>query len=85
VRDVQTIAGDIHEHHAGLDRLAPRHRLVFVLRHLESMTVEEVGARMDLSISTVKRLLTRATDKLSRWIETDPDLASFLDEQGWRP
>jgi RNA polymerase sigma factor (sigma-70 family) len=71
--------------YALLDRLAPRHRLVFVLRHLESMTVEEVGARMDLSISTVKRSLTRATDKLSRWIETDPDLAGFLDEQGWRP
>jgi RNA polymerase sigma-70 factor (ECF subfamily) len=69
--------------YALLDRLAPRHRLVFVLRHLESMTVEEAAARMDLSISTVKRLLTRATDKLSQWIESDPDLVGFLDEKGW--
>ena len=68
-----------------LDRLAPRHRLVFVLRHLESMTVEEAAARMELSISTVKRLLTRATGKLSQWIEADPDLVGFLDEKGWRP
>jgi len=71
--------------YALLDRLAPRHRLVFVLRHLESMTVEEAAARMDLSISTVKRLLARATYKLSQWIEADPDLVGFLDEKGWRP
>ena len=51
--------------YALLDRLAPRHRLVFALRHLESMTVEEVAAHMELSISTVKRALERATDKLS--------------------
>jgi RNA polymerase sigma-70 factor, ECF subfamily len=70
--------------YALLDRLAPRHRLVFVLRHLESMTVEEVGAQMELSISTVKRLLGRATDKLSRWIEADPDLVEFVDQQEWR-
>ena len=70
--------------YALLDRLAPRHRLVFVLRHLESMTVEEVGAQMELSISTVKRLLSRATDKLSRWIDGDPDLVAFIDQQEWR-
>jgi RNA polymerase sigma factor (sigma-70 family) len=67
-----------------LDRLAPRHRLVFVLRHLESMTVEEVADQMELSISTVKRALDRATTKLSRWIEADRDLAGFFDDAGWR-
>lgn len=67
-----------------LDRLAPRHRLVFVLRHLESMTLEEVAEHMDLSVSTVKRVLDRATDKLSRWIEADPGLAGFLDSGAWR-
>jgi len=65
-----------------LDRLAPRHRLVYVLRNLESMTVEEVAAQMDLSISTVKRLLTRATDRLSRWIGADPDLVAFVEQHG---
>lgn len=67
-----------------LDRLAPRDRLVFVLRHLESMTVEEVGGHMNLSVSTVKRALGRATVKLSRWIEGEPGLAGFLDSAGWR-
>jgi RNA polymerase sigma-70 factor (ECF subfamily) len=65
--------------YALLDRLAPRHRLVFALRHLESMTVEEVATHMDLSVSTVKRALQHATDKLSLWIEADPGLRGFLD------
>ena len=68
--------------YALLDRLAPRHRLVFALRHLESMTLEEAAAHMQLSLSTVKRLLDRATSKLSVWIEADPELAGFLDEEG---
>jgi RNA polymerase sigma-70 factor, ECF subfamily len=66
-----------------LDRLAPRHRLVFALRHLESMTVEEVATHMDLSVSTVKRALERATTRLSVWIESDPGLSRFLDAKGW--
>ena len=69
--------------YALLDRLTPRHRLVFALRHLESMTVDEVAAHMDLSISTVKRTLERATAKLSLWIEVDPGLREFLDREGW--
>jgi RNA polymerase sigma-70 factor (ECF subfamily) len=70
--------------YALLDRLAPRYRLVFVLRHLESMTLDEAAAHMDLSVSTVKRALDHATDKLSRWIEADPELAGFIDGAGWR-
>ena len=54
----------------------------FALRHLESMTVDEVAAHMSLSISTVKRALERATEKLSIWIEADPGLAAFLDGKG---
>jgi RNA polymerase sigma-70 factor (ECF subfamily) len=68
--------------YALLDRLSPRHRLVFALRYLESMTVGEVAAHMDLSVSTVKRLLDYAILKLSRWIETDLGLAGFLAGKG---
>ena len=67
-----------------LNRLTPRNRLVFALRHLESMTLEEVATHMDLSLSTVKRALSRATDQLSRWIEADAGLAHVLEEGGWR-
>jgi RNA polymerase sigma-70 factor (ECF subfamily) len=70
--------------YALLDRLAPRHRLVFVLRHLESMTLEQVADHMDLSLSTVKRVLERATSKLSIWLEADPDLAGVFEKARWR-
>ena len=61
-----------------LDRLAPRHRLVFVLRYLESMTFDEVSAHMQLSVSTVRRALEGAMSKLSKWVGSDPDLTEFL-------
>ncbi len=66
-----------------LDRLSSRDRLVFSLRHLESMTIDEVAAAMDLSASTVKRSLEHAGEKLSRWMGADPGLAGLLDGKGW--
>jgi RNA polymerase sigma factor (sigma-70 family) len=66
-----------------LDRLASRDRLVFALRYLESMTVDEVAAAMELSASTVKRSLDHAGKKLSRWMAADPGLAGLLDGKGW--
>jgi len=68
-----------------LDRLSPKDRLIFAFRHLESMTVEEVAERMDISESTVKRSLAHATSKLSRWIETDLGMVGFLERKGWKP
>ena len=62
-----------------LDRLTPRARLVFILRRVETMTVEEIAATMDLSTSTVKRSMTQASNRLSRWIDADPGLAQVLD------
>jgi RNA polymerase sigma-70 factor (ECF subfamily) len=66
-----------------LDRLTPRDRLVFVLRRMESMTVEEIAATMDISISTVKRSITHASTRLSRWVETDPELADLARGEHW--
>jgi RNA polymerase sigma-70 factor (ECF subfamily) len=62
-----------------LDRLSPRDRLVFVLRRVESMTVEEIARTMELSTSTVKRSMARASTRLSRWISADPSLQGFLE------
>jgi RNA polymerase sigma-70 factor (ECF subfamily) len=68
-----------------LDRLSPRDRLVFVLRRVESMTVEEIASTMDISTSTVKRSMTRASTRLSRWVEADPNLRSFVGaKSAWR-
>jgi RNA polymerase sigma factor (sigma-70 family) len=74
----------LRKFYALLDRLAPRDRLVFALRHLESMTVEEIAASMELSPSTVKRSLGHAAEKLSRWIETDPGMEGLVGGKGWK-
>ncbi len=65
-----------------LERLAPRDRIVFVLRRVESMTVEEIAAAMGTSESTVKRSLARASNRLSRWMEEDTRSA---DGGRWQP
>jgi RNA polymerase sigma factor (sigma-70 family) len=65
--------------HALLDRLSSRDRLVFFLRRVESMTVEEIAATMDISMSTVKRSMANASTRLSRWIHAEPGLAEVLD------
>lgn len=68
-----------------LDRLNPRDRLVFLLRRMESLTVQEIAETMDLSTSTVKRAMARASDRLARWIELDPGLTAVNGEKGpWR-
>jgi RNA polymerase sigma-70 factor (ECF subfamily) len=67
--------------YALLDRLSPRARLAYVLRRMEAMTVEEIAATMDLSISTVKRAIAHASSRLSRWIDADPGLAGRRKER----
>jgi RNA polymerase sigma-70 factor (ECF subfamily) len=69
--------------YALLDRLTPRDRLVFVLRRMESMTVDEIAATMDISLSTVKRSMAHASSRLSRWVEADPDLAGLARGADW--
>jgi len=64
--------------YALLSRLGARERLVYALRHVESMTIEETAQAMDLSVSTVKRLQDRATGQLSRWSKTDLELTDLL-------
>jgi RNA polymerase sigma-70 factor (ECF subfamily) len=66
-----------------LNRLGSRDRLVFSLRYLESMTVEEIAKAMELSMSTVKRSLEHAGSKLSRWMGADAGMACLLEGKGW--
>lgn len=69
--------------HVLLDRLSPRDRLVFVLRRMESMTVEEISSHMNISESTVKRSMAQASSRLSRWIDADPALAGLFEKGRW--
>lgn len=64
-----------------LDQLGTRERLVFALRHLESMTLGEIAAAMEISLSTVKRAHAQAVLDVGRWIADDKDLAGFFEER----
>jgi RNA polymerase sigma-70 factor (ECF subfamily) len=74
----------LQKFHALLDRLTPRDRLSFTLRHVESMTVAEIATAMDISTSTVKRSMAHAANRLSGWIEADPGLVDLLDAKWGR-
>jgi RNA polymerase sigma-70 factor (ECF subfamily) len=67
--------------YAVLDQLPARDRLVFALRYLESMTLEEIAETLDVSLSTVKRNLTHASARVSRWIAADADLVTFFERR----
>jgi len=47
-----------------LEKLSPRQRAVFTLRHFEEMSLEEIGATLGLDVGTVKAHMFRAVAKL---------------------
>jgi RNA polymerase sigma-70 factor (ECF subfamily) len=55
-----------------IDSLPPRYRLVFVLKEVQELSLEETGTVLNLSVGTVKSRLHRAKrilrDKLSRFL-----------------
>lgn len=65
-----------------LDKLRADDRLVFVLRRVDGMKLEDVGRATGHSLATVKRRLVRADAELAQWMERDPVLMTFLSNQG---
>jgi RNA polymerase sigma-70 factor, ECF subfamily len=49
---------------SALERLSPRQRAVFTLRHYDGMSLEEIGGVLDLDVGTAKAHLFRAIGKL---------------------
>ena len=47
-----------------LNGIPPRQRLMFLMKHQEGMTCEEIAAVMGTSVGTVKKTLFRVVDKL---------------------
>ena len=58
-----------------LDLLSARERLVLVLRHIEGMTLEEIAEAMELSLATIKRVLRRASNRVSEMVDADEELS----------
>jgi RNA polymerase sigma-70 factor (ECF subfamily) len=49
---------------AALERLSPRQRAAFTLRHYDDLSLEEIGNLLDLDVGTVKAHMHRAVVKL---------------------
>ena len=65
-----------------LERLGPRERAAFSLRFMEGMTMEEVAARMNVSLSTAKRLVSRSAAIVAAKVESDRDMCAFFIDRG---
>lgn len=67
------LAGEWEAHlQAAVAALAPKHRAVFILRHLDDLTYEEIAAATNLPLGTVKTYLFRARAQLRQ------DLTEYL-------
>ncbi len=62
-----------------LDRLGAEDRTIFVLRHLQELTLEEVAEATELSLATVKRRLQKSNLKVSREFESEVEQARLLE------
>ena len=82
--DVESASADTEARHAlrrcylVLEELSTKERLAFAFRYMEGMTVKEVAAALDVSVSTAKRWLNRAASKVAERVSQDPDLRSFF-------
>ena len=47
-----------------LETIPPRQRLMFLMKHQEGLTCEEIAESMGTSVGTVKKTLFRVVDKL---------------------
>jgi RNA polymerase sigma-70 factor (ECF subfamily) len=68
--------------YAVLDKLAAEERMIFVLRHVERLTLEEVALSMGISLATAKRRLARSNQKVEALLDRDADLAGALHALG---
>lgn len=63
--EAQVFAREIGKRLAvALDRLSPRQRAVFTLRHFEDCPLEEIAGQLGLDVGTVKAHLARAVARL---------------------
>lgn len=65
-----------------LDRLGASERSAFVLRHMEGLKLEEVAARMGVSLATAKRWISRSSTSVSALVAADRDLTSYARDLG---
>jgi len=62
-----------------LDGLGGQDRSIFVARTIEGLTLEEVAALHEVSVSTAQRRIERATKRVALLVRRDPLLVSFVE------
>jgi RNA polymerase sigma-70 factor (ECF subfamily) len=67
-----------------LDRLPAEERVVFALRHIQEMELEEIADACSVSLSTIKRRLTKAELRFKSIAKRQPGLADWVDEEAFR-
>jgi RNA polymerase sigma-70 factor, ECF subfamily len=65
-----------------LDTLRANDRTAFLLRHIEGLRLEEIVAATGVSLSTVKRRVSRASKQVTRLAKADPELARYIVRRG---
>ena len=82
--DVESVSDDAEARHAlrrcylVLEELSAKERLAFVFRYMEEMTIKEVAAALDVSVSTAKRWVNRGASRVAEQVSQDADLRSFF-------
>jgi RNA polymerase sigma-70 factor (ECF subfamily) len=61
-----------------LSELTPQQRLIFMLKHSEGMTYEEISAVLNCSTGTIKKSLFRAVQKLRQHLGLKSESRNYL-------
>ncbi len=64
----------------GLGELSAQQRLIFLLKHREGMTYEEIARACAVSTGTVKKALFRAVDRLRDYLGVKPSTGALADD-----
>lgn len=68
--------------HRILEELKVDERMVYVLHHLEGKSLEEVAVCLGMSLSTTKRRMALANEKVLRRVKKNPLLSDYVREKG---
>jgi RNA polymerase sigma-70 factor (ECF subfamily) len=63
---------------ASLSELTPQQRLIFILKHNEGMTYEEISVALNCSTGTIKKSLFRAVQKLRQHLGINTESRNYL-------
>jgi RNA polymerase sigma-70 factor, ECF subfamily len=65
-----------------LEQLRVNDRTAFVLRHMEGLKLEQIADQMGVSLATVKRWVSRASQDVSTLVAADRELSAHFRQRG---